>query len=303
MDKTFLELIMEKTAFPKEAAEELSRCFGVISENYSEQFLSAVEKVKADSFDTENTAEAVAQLAEISGIHIHTVWLLVIIQCAKTVREEYSSRGIDEQIYWDTMTDLRYKLMECKDVHGVWGNASPNWFKTFFTCDIFKLGRLEFQNCPYYFDVPYTFGDIKLFKGCDLPVKAIHIPAAPESFGHEARMDAYRKAYEFFRPQLNGAPLVCTCSSWLLYPEYKKILPSTSNIVSFMEDFDIIDINPQEKFLDAWRIFGADHGKPTEELPEKTSMQRIFKQHLLNGGKIGRACGVLIFDGEKIINI
>lgn len=303
MDRYFLKLMMEKNAFPQEAREELERCFNVLSNKYSTEFLAAVEKLKADSYDTVPVADDVMQLSQNSGVHVHSLWMLILIQTAKTTFAEYAARGIDENIYWDTFTDLRYKLMECKGVHGVWGNASPAWARTFFTCDIFKLGRLEFQNCPYYFEVPYNFGNISLFKGCEVPVKAIHIPAAPESFGYEARMESYRKAYEFFCPQLGGAPMVCTCSSWLLYPEYKNILPASSNIVSFMGDFDIIDFSEQEKFLDAWRIFGADHGKPASELPEKTSMQRIFKQHLMNGGKIGRACGILIFDGEKIINI
>ena len=95
---------------------------------------------------------------------------------------------------------------------------------------------------------------------------------------------------------------MCVCHSWLLYPPYGEILSPTSNIVSFQRDFDITGQEASEEFDDAWRLFGGDYKKPLEDLPERTSMQRAFKNYLLAGGKAGEGRGVLIFDGEKIVN-
>ncbi|MBE6885108.1 MAG: hypothetical protein E7487_10950 [Ruminococcaceae bacterium] len=303
MDKNFLNLLMNKTQYPEEAKTELNRCFDLLSAGYASDFLALAAAFRDAEFCTDPVTEQLEFLAATSGVNKFTLWMLVLIHTAKKTHELYAQRGIDEQIFWDTFTDLRYKLFECKEIHDVWGTFVSSWYRTFFPCGIFKLGRLEFQDSEYHFDTPYTFGDIRLYKGCTQVIKAIHIPSAPESFDAAARLDSYKKAYEFFRPQLNGGPLVCTCGSWLLYPEYKKILPSTSNIVSFMGDFDIISVNDQEEFKDAWRLFGRGHTNSTAELPENTSMRRAFKQHLLNDGKVGTASGILIFDGEKIINI
>ena len=95
---------------------------------------------------------------------------------------------------------------------------------------------------------------------------------------------------------------MCVCHSWLLYPPYGEILSPTSNIVSFQRDFDITGQEASEEFDDSWRLFGGDYKKPLEDLPERTSMQRAFKNYLLAGGKAGEGRGVLIFDGEKIAN-
>jgi len=198
---------------------------------------------------------------------------------------------------------LRYKAIGCKAVKGVWGIFVAEWYRIFFTCDIIKLGRLEFENNHYYYDTPYSFGDIRLFNSEDIAVKSIHIPGAPEPFDKEARLDSYRKAYEFFKDELKGKPLVCICHSWLLFPEYKSILSPKSNIVSFMGDFDVFASHEQEKFEDGWRVFADKSELPPKKLPENTSLQKAFKKHLINDGKVGCGYGVLIFDGEKIINI
>ena len=72
-------------------------------------------------------------------------------------------------------------------------------------------------------------------------MRCIHIPSSGEPFDREARLASYKMAYDFFREELAGGPLVCVCHSWLLYPGYKEVLKPTSNIVSFMGDFDIVE--------------------------------------------------------------
>ena len=78
------------------------------------------------------------------------------------------------------------------------------------------------------------------------------------------------------------------------------MLGDSSNIISFQDDFTILEID-DGAFQDAWRVFGTAAEGPTEQLPEDTSMQRVFKKHLLSGGKNGSALGVLVFDGERLL--
>lgn len=303
MDREFFTLYLDKAQYPEEAKKELLRAFGIIQSNYGIEFLNLACDYKDLGFYAEKVAEQIESLAKISGINSFTLWAVLLIHTAKLTRNLYAQKGIDDAIFWDTFTDLRYKAIECKKVKGVWGVFVAEWYRKFFTCDIIKLGRLEFENCEYYFDAPYSFGDIRLLKGKDAVVKSVHIPGAPEPFDKAARMDSYRKAYDFFKDELQGKPLVCICHSWLLYPEYKGILSPNSNIVSFMGDFDVFASHDQEKFKDGWRVFADQSEKAAKDLPENTSLQRAFKNHLINGGKVGCGYGVLIFDGDKIINI
>ena len=41
----------------------------------------------------------------------------IILYMNDKAKETFALRGADEQIYWDTFSDFRYKLMECKEVH------------------------------------------------------------------------------------------------------------------------------------------------------------------------------------------
>lgn len=301
MNKEFLRLLMEKTGFPEEAKAELLQNADALTAAGQEEALDgAVEFFYDNDFSISLSSPLIEEIAEKAELSPYTVWLLFLVEAAIPVREAFAADGIAEQIFWDTFADLRYKVLECKEVQGVWGNFVAFWYPIFYSRDIVKLGRLEYENYTYSEDSPYEKNGYTVKKGDK--VKSIHIPSSGEPFDEAARLDSYKRAYEFFKGELNGGPLVCVCHSWLLYPPYGKILPPKSNIVSFQRDFDIVGQETSEEFDDAWRLFGAEYKKPLTELPERTSMQRAFKNYLLEGGKAGEGKGILIFDGEKIVN-
>ena len=301
MNKEFYALLMDKTEFPEEAKKELLESAGLLAKAGQEEALTgAVEFFYENDFSIDRVQPIIEEIAEKAKLSPYTVWLLFLMEAAVPVREMFREEGIDEQIFWDTFADLRYKVLECREIHGVWGNFVAFWYPIFYSRDIVKLGRLEFENDIYDEDTPYEKNGYIVKKGDK--VKSIHIPSSGEPFTVEARLESYKKAYEFFKDELDGKPLVCMCHSWLLNPEYGKFLPPASNFVSFQQDFDIVRQETTEEFGDDWRLFGRDCKKPVSELPERTSMQRAFKQYFLNGGKPGVGMGILIFDGEKIVN-
>lgn len=294
-----MSLLMEKTSFPEEARTFLLQSAQALEDagqgTHLQQALSAFYE---NGFSTKDTQPAIDAMAEKAALSPYTVWMLFLMQGAKQAKADYEKKGIGEEIFWATFADLRYKAIECKENYGVWGTFVAFWYPIFYSCDIVKLGRLEYENRIY--DGPaYEKGGFTLRPGDK--VKSIHIPSSGEPFHKEARMASYRQAYGFFKADFPGKPLMCVCHSWLLYPEYKKILKPTSNITGFMSDFDITEAE-SGPFGDAWRVFGPHHTLPASQLPEGTSMQRAFKSHLLAGGQTGEGLGILFFDGEKIIN-
>ena len=50
--------------------------------------------------------------ARLSGVHNHTTDLLLFICMSKHLRALYTERGIDDAIWHDSMSDLKYKLEE-----------------------------------------------------------------------------------------------------------------------------------------------------------------------------------------------
>lgn len=299
MDRSYWHELMEKTAFPAEAVDFLDRAGETLAAQGQEEAFDALTAAyAAGGFHAEAVAPQVESVAKAAGLSPYTVWFFLLAESSKPVREDFAAKGIPEEIFWDTFSDLRAKINECKEVQGVWGNFVAFWYDIFFTGHIVKLGRMEYETAVNEWQ-DATLRGVSIPKGS--VVRSIHIPASGEPFDRETRLASYRKAYEFFKPELGGGPLVCVCHSWLLYPPYREILSPTSNIVDFMDDFDIIGQDEDKEFGDCWRLFGRDYQKPTADLPERTSMQRAFKQYLLGGGVPGAGRGVLLFDGEKLL--
>lgn len=126
----------------------------------------------------------------------------------------------------------------------------------------------------------------------------MHIPSCG-SLNRAARIESYKKAYEFYKKDLDGKPMVFCCHSWLLFPKNREILPETLNMVDFIGDFYIYDSEEYDVFHDKWRVFAKDFEKPNSELPEDTTQRRCFKKWLLDGKKTGAGAGIFIYDGEK----
>ncbi len=305
MDVAYLQELMDKTAFPAQArefllpaAERLNACaagsFRKLAAAYPGYAREEVLEGGSYGHAARRCKPTVEAIALEAGLSPYTVWLFLLIEASRPLRGT-----LPEEIFWETFSDLRFKALECKEVQGVWGNFVADWYAIFFVGNIVKLGRLEFETSAYSREEPVTAGGITLGQGDR--VFSIHIPSSGEPFDRETRLAAYRKAYDFFREELGGGPLVCVCHSWLLYPPYREILSPGSNIVDFMGDFDILGQDEDREFGDSWRLFGADYQKPYEQLPEGTSMQRAFKKYLLEGGVPGCGRGVLVFDGEKLL--
>ena len=69
-----------------------------------------------------------------------------------------------------------------------------------------------------------------------------------------------------------------------------------------MNDFYIYDQYISDIKEDLWRIFGKQDKLPYNELPEDTSLKRAYKNWLIEKNETGGGVGVIVFDGEKIIN-
>ena len=67
-------------------------------------------------------------LGEVLGIHEYTMAMLLFLCFAERLRERYAERELCEEVYWNSMADLRYKLEECHLVHGVVGSFVAPWF-------------------------------------------------------------------------------------------------------------------------------------------------------------------------------
>ena len=287
---------MNELGFDKEAVESLSADIEKIYANEEAKalFAGAVDDYERDirSNYTE-LREAAKRAGEIVGVHAYSAELLLFICFSKHLRELYRLRGISDRIWFDSMSDLKWKLWECKAVKGIWGSFVAGWFPGFFNLTRFALGRLQFEIVA--FDGEYEKNGKALKKGDK--VINVHIPRTLTPLDKESRDDAYAQAAEFFRNMTDGAPIAFVCSSWLLYPEAEKILPAHSNIRGFMADYDIIrsKTNGEGEYGDMWRLFDMDFTGDFNDYPEDSSLRRAYKKFLLDGNRTGSGYGVFFY--------
>ncbi|MFK7696386.1 acyltransferase domain-containing protein [Paenibacillus sp. HJGM_3] len=120
------------------------------------------------------------------------------------------------------------------------------------------------------------------------PVYDVHIPADGRLTAdlYEASYVQASPFYSTHYPELKFKAYVC--SSWLLDPQLRTLLPRSANIVQFQSQFHLYPIGGGD---DSFYNFLFDCNVcPVEQLPEQSSMQRTVKDYMLRGGQM-RAMG------------
>ncbi|MBO5221598.1 MAG: DUF5596 domain-containing protein [Clostridia bacterium] len=285
--------------YPEEAIQSLLADFDALKKTECYPLFRAyVDLYEADdvSFDHAAALRAMRKISEITGINRYALDLLLYICLARHCRELYDEAGIPVRIYHDSMKDLKWKLMECKKVHGVWGSFVASWFPRFFDLSRFALGRLQFEDDPSV--ECYEKNGIKLNYG-DWVI-GIHIPSAGK-LNIDDCMDSLRQASEFFADRFPDGVAKFRCHSWLLAGNHKDYLAPETGIRKFAELFDVVKVTPHPEGYDLWRIFGKEYSGSTEGFPAETSLQRAYLKMLADGNAPETGLGFIFMkDGEII---
>ncbi len=284
MNLTFAEEFLERIQLPSEAVHSQRALMAALADD-----LDALTKAFCEAYEYAALAPQVEAVAARSGYSVHSIWLAVLILSAESAMPHYR----DESYFWTTFQDLRYKAKECFDLHGVWGTFVPVWYPRFYKGTIVSLGRMQYDQNPWYGGTPITFGDIVVNPGD--PVIHLHIPSSGEPFDRKTRLESYQQAVSYF-----GRPIVCVCNSWLFYPPYEAVFAPTSNIADFRREFQIVSTNRMESCT-LWNVIGPTYKQSADMWPDDTSLRRAFKAYAQNGGTFGTAIGLLVFDGNRIL--
>ncbi len=285
----------ERLNFPSEAIESLSNVYDklIASEGFEESFAEFRDLIfngKDRSF-----LDVMTKIADSASVNRYESHLVLFLLCTPYLKEKYKENGLSEELLYETLSDLRAKLLECKKVHGVYGNFVPFWYGIFYRLEIFKLGRLEYETKVLARDI----GDLSMGER----VLSCHIPSEGP-LTTESVLDSLKRAYEFFPEYRRDGILPVMCHSWLLFPPYRgRVFSESSNIYKFASLFNIVEYEVNENYPDLWRVFDVEYSEGClSSLPEDTSLQRNLKSFLLDGNLMGEAYGILLFDGEKIVS-
>lgn len=189
--------------------------------------------------------------------------------------DEYLRLGISEQIFIDTMACFSRFVGEHMVSFGCYGFDRSFWTVRQISGKLFRIGELEYE--------------LLVEEGRNLV--SLHIPS-------DARLqlpllrNSYLEAKSLIDrtfPDFANVPYVC--GSWLLSPNLKDLLPSTSNILKFQQSFMLTGTFADQSFKE-WVYKRTDI--PDADLPENTTLQRSLKAFLLDGGIFHSGEGTLI---------
>lgn len=296
--------IMKKIGFPEEAQVCFTKMFILLDEN--KEWGDEFDQIYQDYMfpwanELGQKLDRVTELAKKMGKPEQTMHMVFLLCCSEELHKRYREKGLSDKMYYDQMCDLKYKLIECRDCENCWGTFVGGWFHGQYDVDRFALGRFQFELREFDED-----HDGKVLSGGHVIHKGdkyvnFHIPSSGVPLTDEVRMDSYRQAYEFFKDEFNGGPVVFGCGSWLLYDKYLDFLPEKSNTAKFIRDFELLEQGEKEEFNDSWRIFERFSDLPVEQWPRDNSLRRAFADFVEAGGKTGHGFGVIVFDKDHIV--
>lgn len=277
--------------FPREAAELFARLDAAVMSNPA--WRQMLQEAKEDYMAAgQRHLSLLETLAAQLGIAPATANMILLLRLALELRPLYAQKGYSDRLYLESMYDLRYKMMEARQVSHVWANLSLKWYRPFFQCSRFSPGRLQYEVRPWSgpdFEPWLTHGQDAYI--CHIPSSG---PCRPEDV-----VESLSQAYHIYGIQ---GIFAIGCHSWLLYPPHLPLFPLNSNLEKFQKNFLILDQEERE-YTDLWRIFGVPNDTDLMQLPEETTLQRRFAPWLRQGNKIGCSHCLLLFDGERILTI
>ena len=299
----FVQNFMARYSYPEEAIKEFTRiekrldseaAFGADMDKLVEGYMFP---------ETDGLGEAlegVKQMSEKYGENEYTLDFVFLLNCLPILKERYDKAGIEEKIFWDSADDFRCKLIECIDCEEVPGTFVAGWNDGTFKMTRFAYGRFQYELCTYNWENDFVTSCGKVLHVGDTYVN-FHIPSSGIPLTDEVRLASYKEAYKHYVHLFPDGKVIFGCGSWLLYPKHREFLPENSNILRFMDDFEIVGSAEKEGFPNGWRVFAKDSDLPYDQLPRDTSLRRAYADWLLTGNNGGDAFGVFVFDGEKII--
>ena len=138
----------------------------------------------------------IKQLAEQFQKNEYSLDLLLILGSLPRLHEKYVENGISDEIFYESMDDIRCKVNECVECKGVVGTFVADWYDRFFKLTCFAYGRFQYEVMTYEGE-DFTMASGKTFKAGDKYIN-MHIPSRGIPLTDEVRLASYKAAYPHF---------------------------------------------------------------------------------------------------------
>ena len=150
--RKYLQAFFESHAYDVQDAQVLLDAYDDIQNNAvtNGMFWTIIKGYEQSSlYPLAEKMPALEEMAEAIQSHVYTVALLLVICLSKTMAQYMRASNVAEEVIFETCEDFSIKLGECKTRQGIVGTSCWEWYTRFFLLEIYSMGRLQFQKCPY----------------------------------------------------------------------------------------------------------------------------------------------------------
>ncbi|MBE6885044.1 MAG: hypothetical protein E7487_10600 [Ruminococcaceae bacterium] len=206
--------------------------------------------------------------------------LLMYLYFCERTEALYEEMSISKDILLDTLKDIVVWTKIYWSMHSTLGLAETRWLCGHLKRELFKLGRLQFILKDGYAE--------------------IHIPRGGPLLPEECRK-SLDLAQNFYRTYFPEKPFDrFTCHSWLLDDTLKQFLGANSNIVKFMEMFEIKERGGAADDAIQYTFRWDARRATISNFEAKNSFAVKLKEYVLNGGALYTPLGeIAVTEIEK----
>lgn len=293
MWNAFLTRYFQEYDYPQEGAQSLLAVLEQIlsHETLAPVLLGAVEEYARTAPEVSEQVTALMQRVHAAVLETdicpEATDLLFFLLCMKPLKQRYEEAKLPMDCYRGVADDLRAKLHECYALKGIWGTFVASWFSRFFSLGRFPMGRLQYECIP----IPESYCPEGYAHMAGQPAVNVHIPSGRPLRREDVRA-SMAEAAAFFAPRFPDGKVLFICHSWLLFPGHLEMLPETSGIRAFMEEFTVAGTYDDPTGHDLWRIFYTENHDDLDALPQNTSLQRTYVRWLKAGKAVGGGIGI-----------
>lgn len=202
----------------------------------------------------------------------------------------------DEQIFFDTMSDIKiWQERYYRNTDKI-GLMEYKWLANILKMRVFRFGRLQFEPdiCKsYLFDADICELDLieanickgktaidHFLKARDIEVEIlkVHIPEG-EKLDIKACSDSFELAKKYFQ-----RAKYFTCMSWLLSPKLYDLLDENSNILKFANFFELKGL--------CYDVEQAKQRVLEFKSSKETSLSKKLREYIDKNGDIGMGYGI-----------
>ncbi|MBQ4291055.1 MAG: hypothetical protein II719_07640, partial [Clostridia bacterium] len=251
MRKTNIVLFCEKTGLSVQAASCLESSYRAVlsDEGALAIWKSQIARVRPDrKFDHLAVLDRIGSLEELCGVPKNTLHLLFLIALLPGLRARYEKERIPSEYLHAYAMNLAYIAEKSLEKTGMCGTDIAWWFMDYYRLKLFTIGRLQFRKRRLRRD----FETEKLHFRTGDEYLDVHIPS-DGPLSESGCRDAYRRAARFFRDRYGMERIVFGCHSWLLSPVLRDMLPPSSNILTFANEYELVFSEVQKG--NPWTVF------------------------------------------------